>query len=122
MENPENIISDEKVLEKLNQSLTKLEADLVLVKKREDSAGADEEDQAEEQEAGNEKAATVDLLSTEIENTKRKITWVEKNGARCASPNCNNEVSAGRRKLGGVTCPEHMNDEEKILVELEITG
>jgi len=121
MEKIENI-TDQQVIDWLREKLSKLKADLVSARKIADSGLADDEDEIERNEEGEEKSATSSVLEKDIENIERKIAWVEKNGNRCASPDCPNLVEEGRRRLGGVTCPEHMDDEESILDIRETTS
>ena len=117
--NPDQIleqIPEGDVLEMLRQKLSQLKSELGSANHQEDSADADEEDKAERDETGNEQAALKETLQQEIDLINLRIKWIEINHDKCAAPGCVNKVEAGRRKNGGVTCPEHIEMEESLLV------
>ena len=114
-------MTDAEIIALLRANLANIREDLIKTASPEDSGAADEEDEDERKEDDDQKSATKEVLGREIRSIERKIAWIEANGSHCASPDCENEVEVGRHNLGGVTCPEHMNDEEQILNDRELS-
>lgn len=114
---PKTEITNESVLDILNKQLEEIERDLAEAKQIEktDTTGEDDVEQREDRE---EKEEVREVLQTEKELIEVKIGWIKEHGDACVAPGCPNKVTAGRRGLGGVSCPDHMGDEGMLLKNL----